>query len=59
MLLAGTIFALGPLTIWHGKHISHGETSIEANINKKERERLAKFNKVSLIISSTLPVHLL
>jgi len=45
----GTILALGALTIWHGKLINRGETSIEANINKKERERLAKFRKVKFI----------
>ncbi|XP_026273524.1 palmitoyltransferase ZDHHC16 [Frankliniella occidentalis] len=45
LLCTGVIFALGALTIWHGKLISRGETSIEANINKKERERLAKYKK--------------
>lgn len=45
LLCTGTILALGALTIWHGKLINRGETSIEANINKKERERLAKFRR--------------
>lgn len=46
----GTILALGALTVWHGKLINRGETSIEANINKKERERLAKFRRVTILI---------
>ncbi|KAJ1526317.1 hypothetical protein ONE63_009467 [Megalurothrips usitatus] len=45
LLCTGVFFALGSLSIWHGKLISRGETSIEANINKKERERLAKFKR--------------
>ncbi|XP_077544118.1 palmitoyltransferase ZDHHC16 [Haemaphysalis longicornis] len=38
----GIFFALGALTMWHARLITHGETSIEAHINKTERIRLGK-----------------
>jgi palmitoyltransferase len=40
------LIALGSLTLWHARLISRGETSIEANINKAEKKRLAEKNKV-------------
>lgn len=46
LLCTGTLFALGSLVIWHSKSISRGETSVEAAINKTERQRLSKFNRV-------------
>ncbi|XP_055381447.1 palmitoyltransferase ZDHHC16 [Condylostylus longicornis] len=39
------VIALGLLTLWHGKLISNGETSIESHINASERKRLAKVNR--------------
>ncbi|XP_064465552.1 palmitoyltransferase ZDHHC16-like [Ornithodoros turicata] len=42
LVCIGVFFALGALTAWHAQLITRGETSIEAHINKKERERLAK-----------------
>ncbi|RXG73980.1 putative palmitoyltransferase ZDHHC16 [Armadillidium vulgare] len=42
----GGLISLLILVIWHGRLISNGETSIEAHINKKERQRLTKLNKV-------------
>lgn len=44
-LTLSVIFSLGSLSIWHGKLISRGETSIEAHINRSETQRLAKLNK--------------
>ncbi|KAH6947371.1 hypothetical protein HPB50_018526 [Hyalomma asiaticum] len=38
----GIFFALGALTMWHARLITHGETSIESHINKTERIRLGK-----------------
>lgn len=38
----GIFFALGALTMWHARLITHGETSIEAHINKTEHIRLGK-----------------
>lgn len=40
--------ALGVLSLWHGKLIGRGETSIEANINKAETKRLAELRRVYL-----------
>lgn len=37
--------ALGSLTIWHGKLIRRGETSIEYHINMSETKRLAALGK--------------
>lgn len=37
----GTFIALGSLSAWHARLISRGETSIEGNINKRERARYA------------------
>lgn len=39
--------ALGALTVWHAVLISKGETSIERHMNKKERQRLAAWGKVT------------
>ncbi|KAK8748177.1 hypothetical protein OTU49_016348, partial [Cherax quadricarinatus] len=47
MLTTGAFFSLGGLATWHGRLISRGETSIEAHINQRETERLAKINQVS------------
>lgn len=38
--------ALGALTLWHAKMITHGETIIEALINQEETEHLLKENKI-------------
>ncbi|XP_076069666.1 palmitoyltransferase ZDHHC16 isoform X2 [Oratosquilla oratoria] len=46
ILTTGVFFALGGLSVWHGRLITKGESSIEAHINKKEIERLLKINKV-------------
>ncbi|KAL7637594.1 UNVERIFIED_CONTAM: hypothetical protein RMT77_012323 [Armadillidium vulgare] len=46
LLTGGGLISLLILVIWHGRLISNGETSIEAHINKKERQRLTKLNKV-------------
>lgn len=46
MLTTGVFFSLGGLATWHGRLVSRGETSIEAHINKKETERLAKINQI-------------
>ncbi|XP_071525564.1 palmitoyltransferase ZDHHC16B isoform X2 [Panulirus ornatus] len=46
MLTTGVFFSLGGLATWHGRLISRGETSIEAHINKKETERLAKISQI-------------
>ncbi|XP_063846258.1 palmitoyltransferase ZDHHC16-like [Scylla paramamosain] len=46
MLTTGVFFSLGGLGTWHGRLISRGETSIEAHINRKETERLAKIDQV-------------
>lgn len=43
----GVCLSLGGLATWHGRLVSRGETSIEADINKKETLRLAKINQVS------------
>lgn len=48
LLCMAVFFVLGGLIAWHARLISRGETSIESHINKKERARLAKENKVSL-----------
>ncbi|XP_069940744.1 palmitoyltransferase ZDHHC16 isoform X1 [Cherax quadricarinatus] len=45
MLTTGAFFSLGGLATWHGRLISRGETSIEAHINQRETERLAKINQ--------------
>lgn len=45
-LCFSVVLALGLLTLWHARLISHGETSIEKNINNKERSRLKKLNVV-------------
>ncbi|XP_043209339.1 palmitoyltransferase ZDHHC16B-like isoform X2 [Amphibalanus amphitrite] len=42
----GIFLALGGLSVWHGKLITRGETSIEAHINAKETKRLLKLNKI-------------
>lgn len=39
------MIALGLLTIWHGKLIYYGESSIEAHINASETKRLAAKGK--------------
>uniref|UniRef100_A0A6M2DX66 Palmitoyltransferase n=1 Tax=Xenopsylla cheopis TaxID=163159 RepID=A0A6M2DX66_XENCH len=41
LINTAVLFALGGLSFWHGRLISKGETSIEANINKSETKRLA------------------
>lgn len=46
LLSAGVFLALGALSVWHGRLISRGETSIEAHINAKETKRLALWNQV-------------
>ncbi|MPC38156.1 putative palmitoyltransferase ZDHHC16 [Portunus trituberculatus] len=46
MPMVSVFFSLGGLGTWHGRLISRGETSIEAHINRKETERLAKINQV-------------
>ena len=51
VLCAGVSFALGLLFFWHARLISMGQTSIEVHVNSKERGRLKKKNKVSLIYS--------
>ncbi len=40
--------ALGFLTVWHGRLILRGETSIEVHINRKERKRLKAKGLVSV-----------
>ncbi|XP_023233186.1 palmitoyltransferase ZDHHC16-like [Centruroides sculpturatus] len=45
LLCLGVFLAIGALTMWHARLITRGETSVEAHINKKERERLAKEGK--------------
>ena len=47
LLCMAVFFILGGLTAWHARLITNGETSIESHINKKERERFKKMNKVS------------
>lgn len=39
------MIALGLLTVWHGKLIYRGESSIEAHINASETKRLANKGK--------------
>lgn len=46
LLCLGVFLAIGALTMWHARLITRGETSVEAHINKKERERLAKEGKI-------------
>jgi len=41
-LSIATCLALGGLTIWHGKLITRGETSIEYHINKADRKELGQ-----------------
>ncbi|XP_071828568.1 palmitoyltransferase ZDHHC16-like isoform X2 [Apostichopus japonicus] len=43
-LTFSVVLALGMLTMWHARLISKGETSIEKNINNKERRRLKQLN---------------
>nr|XP_053657008.1 palmitoyltransferase ZDHHC16-like [Cherax quadricarinatus] len=45
MLTTGAFFCLGGVSTWHGRLISRGETNIEADINQRETERLAKINQ--------------
>lgn len=40
------LVALGGLAAWHGRLITKGETSIEANINRTETLRMAAQGKV-------------
>lgn len=49
LLSLAVFFVLGGLIAWHARLISNGETSIESHINKKERERFKKENKVSVL----------
>lgn len=39
--ITAVVISLGLLTIWHGKLIYRGESSIEAHINASETKRLA------------------
>lgn len=45
-ITTGCFLFLGGLTLWHGRLINRGETSIEAHINESERKRLKKKGKV-------------
>lgn len=38
----GVFAAVGALMAWHARLITKGETCIESNINKRERERLGR-----------------
>lgn len=42
LLCGGVSIALGLLTVWHARLISRGETSIEAHVNTKQRQRHKK-----------------
>ncbi|XP_022902518.1 palmitoyltransferase ZDHHC16 [Onthophagus taurus] len=45
LLNCAVLLALGGLMSWHSRLIGKGETSIEANINRTETQRLAKLGK--------------
>ena len=47
-MILGAFISLAGLSIWHGRLIAKGETSIESHINKKETKRLNEINQVSL-----------
>lgn len=46
LINVAVVFALGALTIWHGKLIGRGETSIESHINQSETKRLKELGKI-------------
>ncbi|XP_046887816.1 palmitoyltransferase ZDHHC16B [Hypomesus transpacificus] len=46
VLTSSVAVALGGLTLWHAILITHGETSIERHINRKEAKRLKESGKV-------------
>ncbi|MEE6486164.1 hypothetical protein FKM82_014532 [Ascaphus truei] len=46
VLCSSVALALGALTLWHAILITHGETSIERHINKKEIKRLQSKGKL-------------
>eukprot|EP00058_Branchiostoma_floridae_P022527 XP_002608017.1 hypothetical protein BRAFLDRAFT_213468 [Branchiostoma floridae] len=45
-LCSGAGAAVGGLSIWHARLITHGQTSIEVHINKKESKRAQKKGQV-------------
>ncbi|XP_046387170.1 palmitoyltransferase ZDHHC16A isoform X2 [Ischnura elegans] len=46
LISTAVLMALGSLSIWHGRLITNGETSIEAHINRAETKRLAAENRI-------------
>ncbi|XP_075222474.1 palmitoyltransferase ZDHHC16 isoform X2 [Lycorma delicatula] len=54
-ICSGAFVGLFILSLWHTRLINKGETSIEANINKAERKRLAAFNKV--LVACSISIH--
>lgn len=45
IFFTAVVIALGLLTMWHGKLVYRGESSIEAHINASETKRLAEQKK--------------
>uniref|UniRef100_A0A8C9TKM7 Palmitoyltransferase n=1 Tax=Scleropages formosus TaxID=113540 RepID=A0A8C9TKM7_SCLFO len=46
VLTSSVAVALGGLTLWHAALITHGETSVERHINRKESRRLKDRGKI-------------
>lgn len=46
LINVGVFVALGGLSYWHSRLIGKGETSIEANINRAETQRMAALGKI-------------
>uniref|UniRef100_UPI00358FAE4C palmitoyltransferase ZDHHC16-like isoform X2 n=1 Tax=Myxine glutinosa TaxID=7769 RepID=UPI00358FAE4C len=58
-ILCSTVASvLGLLTAWHAVLISHGETSVERHINRKERRRLCKEGQATCF-SMVIPAQLM